>query len=61
VVEIKENDLNPDSESNSENNGRRQIMDANPTAIVSTTTIQPEAPEYPEEGECLIHVRYCYT
>jgi hypothetical protein len=55
VVEIKEKDLNPDSESDSENNGRRQIIDADPTAIVATTTIQPEAPVDPEEGEHLFH------
>jgi hypothetical protein len=35
VVEIKEKELNPDSE----NNGKRQIIDADPTAIVATTMI----------------------
>jgi hypothetical protein len=32
-----------------------QIIDADPTAIVVTTTIQPEEPTDPEEGECLFH------
>jgi hypothetical protein len=41
------------SESDSENTGKRQIIDANPTAIVVTTTIQPEEPIDPKEGECL--------
>jgi hypothetical protein len=53
--EIKEKESNPDSESDSENNGRRQIIDADPTATVTTTTIQPEEPTDPEEGECLFH------
>jgi hypothetical protein len=55
VAEIKDKELNPDSESDSENTDRRQIIDADPTAIVVTTTIQPEEPTDPEEGECLFH------
>jgi hypothetical protein len=55
VVEIKEKELNLDSESDSENNGRRQIIDTDPTATVTTTTIQPEEPTDPEEGEHLFH------
>ena len=46
VVEIKEKELNP----NSKNNGRRQIIDTDPTTIVTTATIQPEEPADPEEG-----------
>jgi hypothetical protein len=55
VIEIKEKDLNPDSESNSKNNGRIQIIDADPTYTVATTIIQPEEPVDPEEGEHLFH------
>jgi hypothetical protein len=55
VVEIKERELNPDSESNSKNTGKGQIIDADPTSIVTTTTIQPEEPIVPEEGEHLFH------
>jgi hypothetical protein len=55
VAEIKDKESNPDSESDYENTGKRQIIDADPTAIVATTTIQPEEPTDPEEGERLFH------
>jgi hypothetical protein len=55
VVEIKDKEPNPDSESDSENTGKGQIIDADPTAIVATATIQPEEPTDPEEGEHLFH------
>jgi hypothetical protein len=55
VAEIKDKEPNPDSESDSENTGKGQIIDADPTAIVATATIQPEEPTDPEEGECLFH------
>jgi hypothetical protein len=55
VVNIKDKEPNPDSESNSENNGKGQIIDADPTAIVTTATIQPEEPIDLEEGEHLFH------
>jgi hypothetical protein len=44
VVELKEKELNPDSDSDSKNNKRKQIIDAEPTATIVTTTIQPEEP-----------------
>jgi hypothetical protein len=49
------NRLSLDSDSDLENNKRRQIIDAEPTAIVATTTIQPEEPKDNEEGEHLFH------
>jgi hypothetical protein len=52
VFEIKDKEPNPDSESDSENTGRRQIIDIDPTATIATTTIQPEEPTDPGEGEC---------
>jgi hypothetical protein len=55
VAEIKDKELNPDSESDYENNGKGQIIDADPTAIVATATIQPKEPTDPEEGEHLFH------
>jgi hypothetical protein len=55
VVEIKDKELNPDSESDYENTGKRQIIDADPTAIVVTATIQLEETTDPEEGESLFH------
>jgi hypothetical protein len=55
VVEIKDKEPNPDSESDFENIGKRQIIDAHPTAIVMTATIQPKEPTDLEEGEHLLH------
>jgi hypothetical protein len=55
VVEIKDKESNLDSKCDSENNDRRQIIDAYPTVIVVTATIQPEEPTDPEEGEHLFH------
>jgi hypothetical protein len=55
VVEIKDKESNPDSESDSENTGQRQIIDAGPTTIVVTASIQPEEPTNIEEGEHLFH------
>jgi hypothetical protein len=49
VAELKDKESNPDLDPDSENNKRRQIIDAEPTATVATATIQPE--EDPEEGE----------
>jgi hypothetical protein len=55
VVEVKDKEPNPDSKSYLENIENRQIIDADPTANVTTATIQPEEPIDPEEGECLFH------
>jgi hypothetical protein len=55
VVEIKDKEPNPDSESDLDNTDRRQIIDKDPTAIFATATIQPEEPTDPEEGEHLFH------
>jgi hypothetical protein len=55
VSEIKDKEPNPDLESDSKNIDRRQIIDADPIVIVMTTTIQPEEPIDPEEGERLFH------
>jgi hypothetical protein len=55
VSEIKDKEPNLDSKSNSENTGKRQIIDADPTTIVATATIQPEEPIDPEEGKHLFY------
>jgi hypothetical protein len=55
VAEIKDKELNPDSESDLENNGKRQIIGVDPTATVTTATIQPEEPIDPEDRESLFH------
>jgi hypothetical protein len=55
VAKIKEKDSNHDSESNSENTGRRQIINVYPTTIVITASIQPKEAVDPEEGDPLFH------
>jgi hypothetical protein len=58
VAQIKEKELNPDnpdSEYDYKNTGKRHIINADPTSIVVTTTIQPEEPTDPKEGEFLFH------
>jgi hypothetical protein len=55
VAEIKDKEPNPDSEFDYENAAKRQIIDADPTAIVATATIQLEEPTDPEEGEHIFH------
>jgi hypothetical protein len=55
VSEVKDTESNPNSESDPENIENRQIIDADPTSTVATTTIQPEESVDPEEGECLFH------
>jgi hypothetical protein len=55
VAKIKDKEPNPDSESYSENNGKGQIIDADPTAIVVTVVIQPKELTDPEEGKHLFH------
>jgi hypothetical protein len=55
VAEIKDKEQKPDSESDFENTGKGQIIDADATAIVATATIQLEEPTDPGEGEHLFH------
>jgi hypothetical protein len=57
VAEIKDKEPNPDSKSDSGNIGKRKIIDADPTTIGATATIQPEEPTYPEEGEHIFHLQ----
>jgi hypothetical protein len=57
VVDIKDKELNLDSESGYENSSKRKISDANPTATVVIASIQPEEPIYSEEGELLFHLQ----
>ena len=49
VVELKDKDPNPNLDPDSKNDQMRQIIDVEPTSIVTTTIIQPE--EDPKEGE----------
>jgi hypothetical protein len=55
VAEIKDKEPNPDSEYDLENIENRQIINADPTAIFATATIQLEESVDPEEGEHLFH------
>jgi hypothetical protein len=55
VVEVKDKEPNPDSESDLENIENRQIIDAAPNATFMVATIQPKELVDLEEGECLFH------
>jgi hypothetical protein len=55
VLELKETELSPDSNSDSNSNKRIQIIDVEPTTTVATTTIQPEEPDDLEEGGLIFH------
>jgi hypothetical protein len=56
VVEVKASESDAGSDSESEPEKGRQIIDAEPSATISTTTkVQPDEPDEPEEGECLFH------
>ena len=55
VAEMKSLELDPDSDSNSEMDKGKQIIDVEPSATVATTQIQLEDPEELEEGEFLFH------
>jgi hypothetical protein len=44
-----------ESEPDKGNDRGKQIIDAEPNVTVSTTKIQKEEPEDPEEAECLFH------
>jgi hypothetical protein len=55
VVDIKENELNPDLEFDSQNNGRRQIIDTDPTSIIVIAKIHLQELADPKEGEILFH------
>jgi hypothetical protein len=55
VAEVKafESDVGSDSESEPERG--RWIIDVEPSATVATTKLQPDEPDEPEEGEHLFH------
>ena len=55
MADIKDKESNPDSESDSQNTGKGNIIDANPIVIVVIIAIQPEEPTDPEEREHLFH------
>jgi hypothetical protein len=55
VAEIKDMEPNLDSESDSKNTGKGNIIDVDPIVIFATVTIQPEEQTDPEKGEHLFH------
>jgi hypothetical protein len=55
VVEVKASESDAGSDSESEPERGRRIIDAEPNATVATTKLQPCEPDEPEEGECLFH------
>jgi hypothetical protein len=55
VAEVKSSESDEDSESEPEPERGRWIIDAEPSATVATTKLQPGELDEPEEGECLFH------
>jgi hypothetical protein len=55
VAEVKASKSNVDYDSKLEPERRRWIIDAEPSATVATTKLQPGELDEPEEGECLFH------
>jgi hypothetical protein len=55
MVELKAFESKVDSNSESNPEGGKQIIDAKPNSMVATTKVQPSEPEEPEEGKCLFH------
>jgi hypothetical protein len=53
--EVKSYESDVGSESESELERGRWIIDAEPSATISTTKLQPGEPDEPEEGEHLFH------
>jgi hypothetical protein len=55
VAEVKASESDVGSDSESEPERGRWIIDVEPSATVATTKLQPNEPDEPEEGECLFH------
>jgi hypothetical protein len=55
VVELKYSKSEEDSDSESNPESGKRIIDAKTSATVTTTKFQPSEPEEPEEGECLFY------
>jgi hypothetical protein len=52
---VKASGLDACYDSKSELERGRRIINAEPSATVATTKLQPGEPDYPEEGECLFY------
>jgi hypothetical protein len=55
VAEVKASELDVDSESKIEIERGRWIIDAEPSATIASTKLQPGEPDEPKEGERLFH------
>jgi hypothetical protein len=55
VAEMKDSESEEDSDSESNPESGKWIIDVEPSATVATTKVQPSEPEEPEEGEHLFH------
>jgi hypothetical protein len=55
MVELKASESEVDSDSESNPEGGKRIIDVEPNATVATTKVRPSEPKEPEEGECLFH------
>ena len=55
MAEVKSSESIAGSDSESELERGRQIIDTEPSATVATTKLQPGEPDEPEEGEHLFH------
>ena len=52
---MKASESEDDSDSKSNPEGGKRIIDVEPNATVATTKVQPSEPEEPEEGERVFH------
>jgi hypothetical protein len=55
MAELKASQSEVDSDSKSNPEGGKRIIDAEPSATVTTTKVQPSEPKEPEQGEHLFH------
>jgi hypothetical protein len=55
VAEVKALESDVGSNTKSELERRRWIIDTEPNVTVATTKLQPDEPDESEEGECLFH------
>ena len=56
MAKVKASELDAGSDSKSEPERGRKIIDVEPSATVATTKLQPNEPDEPEEGELLFHL-----
>jgi hypothetical protein len=57
VLELKASKSDPGSDSDSELEKLKCIIDAEPSAIISTIKIHPNEPDESEEGECIFNLK----